>query len=97
MAVKVVDVWFVTTSPCGTAEVFEKCPPPCKLGDGTELAKVTADALLSKPMYDQVITDAELVKLSAEKKPSSDHQFYCEITDKVRMTRDPETDGKVEL
>jgi hypothetical protein len=97
MAVKVVDVWFVTTSPCGTAEVFEKCPPPCKLGDGTELAKVTADALLSKPMYDQVITDAERVKSSAEKKPSSDHQFYCKITDKVRMTRDPETDGKVEL
>jgi hypothetical protein len=97
MAVKVVDVWFLTKSSCGTCEICERCLSPCKIGDGTDLAKVTADALLPKPMYDEVIADAQLVKSSAEKKPHSDYLFYCEITDKVRVIRDLGTDRQVEL
>jgi hypothetical protein len=96
MAVKVVGVWFVTTSPCGI-KVSEKCPSPCKLGDGTDPAKVTADALLPKPMYDEVIAAAQRVKSSAEEKPHSDHLFYCEITDRVRVIRDLGTDRQFEL
>jgi hypothetical protein len=100
MAVKVVDVWFVRKSPCGTAEVSEKCLSPCKLGDGTELAKVTADALLPKPMYNQVIADAQLVKSSAETKPVSDHQFFCEVdlvSFRITVIRDPGSSNPVQL
>jgi hypothetical protein len=100
MAVKVVGVWFVTTSPCGTAEVSEKCLSPCKLGDGTELAKVTADALLPKPMYDEVIAAAQLVKSSAETKPVSDHQFFCEVdlvSLRITVIRDPGSSNPVQL
>ena len=79
MAVKPVDVWLVTTSPCETAKVFEKCPSPCKLGDGTDPTKVTTDALLQKTIYDKVIANAQLVKSSAEAKHFSDHQFFCEV------------------
>jgi hypothetical protein len=97
MAVKVVGVWFVTTSSCGTAEVFEKCPSPCKLGDGTDPAKVTTDALLPKTMYDEVIAAAQLVKSSAENKPVSDHFFFCVITDKVTIIRDLGSEHQDEL
>jgi nicotinic acid phosphoribosyltransferase len=97
MAVKVIRVWLRTKSSCGTCEICERCLSPCKIGDGTDPAKVTADAILPKPMYDEVITDAQLVKSSAEKKPHSDHLFYCEITDKVRVIRDLGTDRQVEL
>ena len=95
MAVKVVDVQFVTTSSCGTAEICKKCPSPCKLSDGT--GKENADALLPKSMFDQVIAEAQLVKSSAEAKPVSDHRFFCEITDKVRVIRGLDTDIPVEL
>jgi len=91
MAVKVIRTFFITQTS------WERCLNPCKLGDGTDLAKVTADAILSKPMYDRVIADAQLVKSSAEAKPFSDHQFFCEITDKVRVIRDLGSQNQVEL
>ena len=102
MAVKVVGVWFVTTStsPCGTAKVSEKCPSPCKLGDGTDPAKVTADALLPKPMYNKVIADAQLVKSSAEAEKDSKHWFFCEVdlvSFRIMVICDPGTDRQVEL
>ena len=87
MAVKPVDVWLVTTSPCGTAKVFEKCPSPCKLGDGTDTSKVTTDSLLERTIYGQVIANAQLVKSSAEAKPYSDHLFFCDVDlARLRMT-----------
>jgi hypothetical protein len=97
MAVKAIRVWFVTTSSCGTAEVSEKCPSPCKLGDGTDTTKVTTDGLLPKTIYAEVIANAQLVKSSAEAKPVSDHQFFCEITDRVRVIRDLGSKHQVEL
>lgn len=100
MAVKVVDVWFVTTSPCGTSKVSEKCLSPCKLGDGTDPAKVTADALLPKPMYNKVIADAQLVKSSAEAEKDSKHWFFCEVdlvSFRIMVICDPGTDRQVEL
>ena len=87
MAVKPIRVCLRTKSSCGTAVIFEKCLSPCKLGDGKDLAKVTADGLLSKTMYDEVIAAAQHVMSSAEKKPHSDDQFYCEITNRVRVIR----------
>jgi len=97
MAVKPVGAWLMTTSSCGTAEISEKCLSPCKLGDGTDTAKVTADKLLSEEMFKELIAAAQLVKSSAEEKPHSDHQFFCEITDRVRVIRDLGTDIQVEL
>jgi hypothetical protein len=97
LAVKPVDVWLVTTSPCGTTKVSEKCLNPCKLGDGTDQTKVTTDSLLERTIYGQVIANAQLVKSSAEEKPHSDHLFYCEITDRVRVIRDLGTERQVEL
>lgn len=100
MAVKVVGVWFVTKSPCGTAEVSEKCLSPCKLGDGSDLAKVTTDGLLPKTMYDEVIAAAQLVKFSAEAKPVSEHWFFCEVdldSSKIKIIRDPGSSNQVEL
>ena len=97
MAVKPVAVCLVTTSPCGTAKVFEKCPSPCKLGDGTDTTKVTTDGLLPKTMYAEVIADAQLVKSSAEAKPVSDHRFFCKITNKVTIIRDLGSEHQVEL
>jgi hypothetical protein len=73
MAVKVIRVWWIIQSSC------ERCRNPCKLGDSTDTAKVTADSQLLKTDYDQVIADAQLVKSSAEAKPISYHQFYCEV------------------
>jgi hypothetical protein len=100
MAVKPVAVCLVTTSPCGTATVFEKCPSPCKLGDGTDTSKVTTDGLLTRNMYDEVIANAQLVKSSAEAKPDSDHWFFCDVDlARLRMTviRDLGTVNQVEL
>jgi len=82
MAVKLVRSWLMQP------ESMVRCPNPVKLGDGKDRAKVTLDPLLPKSMFDEVIADAELVKSSAEAKPHSDHLFYCEITDKVTVTRD---------
>ena len=100
MAVKVVGVWFVTTSSCGTAEVSEKCPSPCKLGDGTDPAKVTTDALLPPEVYAEVIANAQLVKSSAEAKPVSDHQFFCEVdldSSRIMVIRDLGSPNQVPL
>lgn len=89
MAVKVVRVWWITETSC------ERCPNPCKLGDGADPAKVTADPLLPKPVYDQVIAEAQLVKSSAEAKPVSDYLFFCEVdlaSSTIVVTRfDPKT------
>ena len=79
MAVKVVGVCFVTTSPCGTAKICEKCLSPCKLGDGTDNGKVSTDTILPPQMYAEVIAGAQLVKSSAEAKPISDYLFFCEV------------------
>ena len=73
MAVKAIRVWWMTETS------WERCRDPCKLGDGADPAKVTADPLRPKPVYNQVIADAQLVKSSAEKKPFSDNQFFCEV------------------
>ena len=100
MAVKEVGVCFVTTSPCGTANICVKCPSPCKLGDGTDTAKVTTDALLTKSMHAQVIADAQLVKSSAEEKPFSDYQFFCEVnlvSFGITIIRDPGSTDQVVL
>jgi hypothetical protein len=89
MAVKVVRVWWITETSC------ERCPNPCKLGDGADPAKVTADPLLPKPVYDQVIAEAQLVKSSAEAKPVSAYLFFCEVdlaSSTIVVTRfDPKT------
>jgi hypothetical protein len=73
MAGKIVCVWWTTQSS------WEICCYPCKLGDGADIAKVTAFSRLPKTMYKQVIDEAQLVKSSAEQKPFSDHQFFCEV------------------
>jgi hypothetical protein len=72
MAVKIVCV-------CWMDQTTWKYSHPCKLGDGADIAKVTAFSRLSKLEYDNVIAQAQLVKSSAEKKPSSDHQFFCVV------------------
>ena len=85
MAVKVIRVGWMTQS---SWEICRRYP--CKLGDGTDPAKVTADPLLPKPVYDQVIAEAQHVKSSAEDKPFSDHQFFCEVdldSSRIMVTR----------
>ena len=94
MAVKVIRVWWMTQSS------WERCRNPCKLGDGTDPAKVTADPLLPKSVYDQVIAEAQLVKSSAEAKPVSDHWFFCEVnldSSTIMVIRDPGSSNQVQL
>jgi len=85
MAVKVIRVWWITPT------TWERCLNPCKLGDGTDPAKKTADPLLRpKPVYEQVIADAQLVQSSAELKHFSDHHFFCEVdldSSRIMVTR----------
>ena len=74
MAVKIVRAWLLDP----TTGSWVRCRYPVKLGDGTDLAKVTADSLLPTEMFKQVIAEAERVKQMAKENPVSSHLFYCE-------------------
>ena len=75
MAVKIVRVWLLDP----TTGSWVRCRYPVKLGDGTDLAKVTADSLLPIEMFKQVIAEAERVKQMAKENPVSSYLFYCEF------------------
>jgi len=71
-----------------TTGSWVRCRSPVKLGDGTDLAKVTADSLLPTEVYQQVIADAEKVKRMAKENPVSAYQFRCEIFgNQITVTR----------
>jgi nicotinic acid phosphoribosyltransferase len=72
-----------------TTGSWVRCRSPVKLGDGTDLAKVTADSLIPIEMFKQLIADAEQVKRMAKENPVSAHRFYCEIFgNQITVTRD---------
>lgn len=72
MAGKIVRMWQWNKR----TQVWVRCRNPVKLGDGDDLAKVTADPLLSVTEYQQVIADAQRVKQSAKDKPFASSQFF---------------------
>jgi len=74
MAVKIVRAWLLDP----TTGSWVRCRYPVKLGDGTDLAKVTADSLLPTDKFKEVIAEAERVMQMAKENPVSSHLFYCE-------------------
>lgn len=75
MAVKIIRAWLLDP----TTDSWVRCRYPVKLGDGTDLAKVTADSLLPTEMFKEVIAEAERVKRMAKENPRSSYLFYCEF------------------
>jgi len=75
MAVKIIRMWLLDP----TTRSWIRCRYPVKLGDGTDLAKVTADSLLPIEMFKQSIAEAERVKQMAKENPVSSYLFYCEF------------------
>jgi hypothetical protein len=75
MAVKIIRAWLLDP----TTGSWVRCRYPVKLGDGTDLAKVTADSLLPIEMFKQLIAEAERVKQMAKENPRSSYLFYCEF------------------
>jgi len=75
MAVKIIRMWLLDP----TTGSWVRCRYPVKLGDGTDLAKVTADSLLPIEMFKQLIAEAERVKQMAKENPVSSYLFYCEF------------------
>jgi len=85
MAVKIVRMWLLDP----TTGSWVRCRYPVKLGDGEDLAKVTADTLLPLEVYQQVIDEAKRVKQMAKDKPVSSNLFYCElIENRIYVRRD---------
>ena len=72
MAGKIVRMWQWNKR----TQTWVRCRNPVKLGDGDDLAKVTADPLLSGAEYQQVIAEAQVVKQSAKDKPFASSQFF---------------------
>ena len=84
MAVKIIRMWLLDPK---TGSWF-CCRSPVKLGDGNDSVKVTTDPLQPSEAYQQVIADAERVKLMANEKPVSFYSFFCEIDgNQIRIIR----------
>jgi nicotinic acid phosphoribosyltransferase len=75
MAVKIIRAWLLDPA----TGSWVRCRYPVKLGDGTDLAKVTADSLLPTEMFKELIAEAERVKRMAKENPRSSYLFYCEF------------------
>jgi hypothetical protein len=75
MAVKIIRMWLLDP----ITRSWIRCRYPVKLGDGTDLVKVTADPLLPFDMFKQLIAEAERVKQMAKENPVSSYLFYCEF------------------
>jgi len=87
MAVKIVRAWLLDP----TTSSWVRCRYPVKLGDGTDLAKVTADSLLPTEMFKEVIAEAERVKQMAKENPVSSHLFYFEFHEnRIQVRRSDE-------
>lgn len=72
MAAKIVRIWKFNSQ----SKSWLICRNPVKLGDGSDVAKVTADPLLSAEEYQKVISNAQIVKQFAKKKPVSDSNLF---------------------
>jgi hypothetical protein len=84
MAVKIIRMWLLDP----TTGSWVRCRSPVKLGDGTDLTKVTADPLLPIEMFKESIAEAERVKQMAKENPVSAYQFRCEIFgNQITVTR----------
>lgn len=84
MAVKIIRMWLLDP----TTGLWIRCRSPVKLGDGNDPVKVTTDPLLSSEAYQQVIADAERVKLMAKQEPESSYLFYCKMVgNQICITR----------
>jgi nicotinic acid phosphoribosyltransferase len=84
MAVKIIRMWLLDP----TTGSWVLCRYPVKLGDGEDLAKVTADTLLPIEVFQQVIAEAERVKQMAKENPVSAYHFRCEIFgNQITVTR----------